>query len=84
MSEQEFLTKALNKTVMSRRSFLKLSAALGGTAVLAGGLSFGLKAVDSAVNEAEENGKWTVTVEPSSEPVTPDNSSNEGTEQPPQ
>ena len=60
MSEQEFLTKALNKTVMSRRSFLKLSAALGGTAVLAGGLSFGLKAVDTAVSEAEGTGKWVV------------------------
>lgn len=39
MSENNFLTKALTETAVSRRSFLKWSAALGGTAALAGGVS---------------------------------------------
>lgn len=46
MNENNFLTKALNDTVMTRRSFLKWSAALGGTAAIAGGLNFGLKTVE--------------------------------------
>ena len=43
MTEKNFLTKALTETAISRRSFLKWSAALGGTAALAGGMNFGLK-----------------------------------------
>lgn len=54
MNENNFLTKALNDTVMSRRSFLKWSAALGGTAALAGGLTFGLKAAEKAAAAGEE------------------------------
>ncbi len=44
MHENSFLSKALTETVLTRRSFLKWSAALGGTAALAGGLNYGLKA----------------------------------------
>lgn len=56
MTEKDFLTKTLTDTVLTRRSFLKWSAALGGTAVLAGGLSYGLKAMDKAAAQTE--GKW--------------------------
>ncbi len=48
MIKKDFLTKTLTDTVISRRSFLKWSAALGGTAALAGGLDFGLKTVEKA------------------------------------
>jgi anaerobic dimethyl sulfoxide reductase subunit A len=48
MTKTSFLTKTLTQTVLTRRSFLKWSAALGGTAALAGGLKFGLKAVEKA------------------------------------
>ena len=47
MSENNFLKKALDDTVLSRRSFLKWSGALGGTAALSGGLNYGFKAVQS-------------------------------------
>ncbi len=59
MSENNFLTKALTDTVLTRRSFLKWSAALGGTAALAGGLSYGLKKVEAiAGQQAGDEGKW--------------------------
>jgi anaerobic dimethyl sulfoxide reductase subunit A len=59
MSEKDFLTKALTDTAVTRRSFLKWSAALGGTAALAGGLKFGLKAVEAASGKAAgDGGKW--------------------------
>ena len=58
MTEKNFLTKTLTDTVLSRRSFLKWSAALGGTAALAGGLNFGLKTVEAAAQTAETDGKW--------------------------
>jgi anaerobic dimethyl sulfoxide reductase subunit A len=48
MSETNFLEKALTKTLLTRRSFIKWSAALGGTAALAGGLQYGLKAATAA------------------------------------
>jgi anaerobic dimethyl sulfoxide reductase subunit A len=56
MSDKDFLTKTLTETALTRRSFLKWSAALGGTAALAGGLSYGLKAMDKAA--AQQEGKW--------------------------
>ena len=56
MSEQSFLSKTLTDTVLTRRSFLKWSAALGGTAALAGGLKYGLNAVEKAATADE--GKW--------------------------
>jgi anaerobic dimethyl sulfoxide reductase subunit A len=58
MSEKNFLTKALTDTVLTRRSFLKWSAALGGTAALAGGLGYGLKSVEAAAEKAASEGKW--------------------------
>ena len=58
MTEKNFLTKALTDTVLSRRSFLKWSAALGGTAALAGGVKYGLKAAEAAAQAAETEGKW--------------------------
>ena len=57
MSESNVLTKALTDKVLTRRSFLKWSAALGGTAALAGGLNYGLKAVEKVVEAADEP-KW--------------------------
>ena len=58
MTEKNFLTKTLNDTVISRRSFLKWSAALGGTAALAGGFNYGLKQVAAAAEAAGSEGKW--------------------------
>ena len=58
MTEKNFLTKTLTETVLTRRSFLKWSAALGGTAVLAGGMEYGLKAVEAAVETAASEGEW--------------------------
>ncbi|MEW6717350.1 MAG: molybdopterin-dependent oxidoreductase [Chloroflexota bacterium] len=55
MSENNILMKTLTDTVLTRRSFLKWSAALGGTAALAGGLNYGLKAAEKA---ATDEGKW--------------------------
>ena len=54
MTENNFLTKALNETLLTRRSFLKWSAALGGTAVLAGGVKTGLKVAETAAKAAGE------------------------------
>ncbi|MBE3117130.1 MAG: molybdopterin-dependent oxidoreductase, partial [Candidatus Atribacteria bacterium] len=58
MTEKNFLTKTLTDTILSRRSFLKWSAALGGTAALAGGLNHGLKAVSAATQSVESEGEW--------------------------
>lgn len=60
MSDNHLLTKALDDTVLTRRSFLKWSAALGGTAALAGGLTYGLRSAEAlAQSEAgADQGKW--------------------------
>ncbi|MCX6078676.1 MAG: molybdopterin-dependent oxidoreductase [Chloroflexi bacterium] len=58
MTEKDFLTKALTDTVLTRRSFMKWSATLGGTAVLAGGVNTGLKVVEAAADKAASEGKW--------------------------
>jgi len=52
LSNNSFLTKTLNDLILTRRSFLKWSAALGGSAALVGGLKFGLEDVGAA-NERE-------------------------------
>lgn len=53
MSENNFLTNALTNTLISRRSFLKWSTALGGAAVVAGsGASSGLTTVQAAPETA--------------------------------
>lgn len=58
MTEESVISRALNQTLLTRRSFLKWSAALGGTAAMAGGFDYGLKAVESAAEELDENGEW--------------------------
>ncbi len=58
MSKKDFLTKTLTETLLSRRSFLKWSAALGGTAVMAGGLNYGLKTASAAADAAAAEGEW--------------------------
>lgn len=58
MSEKNFLTKTLTETALTRRSFLKWSAALGGTAVMAGGVKSGLKVVEAATEAAAGQGEW--------------------------
>jgi len=61
MSENNFLKQALDETVLTRRTFLKWSGALGGTAALAGGLTYGLKAAEAAATAAaEDEGEWIV------------------------
>ena len=54
MTEQNFLTKALTDTVLSRRSFMKWSAILGGTAAVASGMNFGFEKVEKAEAVGEE------------------------------
>ncbi|MFW6098033.1 MAG: twin-arginine translocation signal domain-containing protein, partial [Chloroflexota bacterium] len=61
MSQENFITKALNDTVLSRRTFLKWSGALGGTAALAGGLNYGFKPSTPVADETQasgEEGEW--------------------------
>jgi anaerobic dimethyl sulfoxide reductase subunit A len=58
MSENNFLRKTLDDTVLSRRSFLKWSGALGGTAALAGGLNYGFKAVTALAQDTGSEGEW--------------------------
>lgn len=61
MSKENFITQALNETVLSRRTFLKWSGALGGTAMLAGGFNFGFKKAETLLQEEPlptEGGKW--------------------------
>jgi anaerobic dimethyl sulfoxide reductase subunit A len=53
MTDEKLITKTLADTALSRRSFMKWSAALGGAAALAGGgLKFGLKAAEQAAAES--------------------------------
>ena len=61
MSDQNILTQALTNTLLSRRTFLKWSAALGGTAALAcGGLNGGFQTVAQAASDsaAATAGEW--------------------------
>ena len=62
MIEKNFLTKTLNDTVLTRRSFLKWSAALGGTAALAGGVAVVTLAYDRAADR-ELPGELLVAIE---------------------
>ena len=54
MSKDTFLTDTLNDSLINRRSFLKWSAAVGGTAALASGLNVGLKKIEGAAAASEE------------------------------
>jgi anaerobic dimethyl sulfoxide reductase subunit A len=60
MSDQDISTQGLLGTQISRRSFLKWSAALGGTAAVAGGLNLGLQSVAEAApaQVAPKESKW--------------------------
>lgn len=60
MSDETILGKALDNTVLSRRSFMKWSSVLGGTAALAGGLGIGLTAVQeaAAADASSSAGEW--------------------------
>ncbi len=60
MNDENFLTKSLKDAVLSRRSFLKWSSALGGTAALASGLPLGLDALQhvAAADVATSEGEW--------------------------
>lgn len=58
MTEKDFLSKALNDVVLSRRSFVKWSAALGGTAALVGGVSSGLKVMKAAAATEAPASQW--------------------------
>ncbi len=54
MAKKNLLTETLNETLLNRRSFLKWSSALGGTAALTGGVNVGLKAVDKTAPASED------------------------------
>lgn len=56
MSQQGFLTKALTDVTLKRRSFLKWSSALSGTAVLSKGLAEGLRPAKPVAAATE--GEW--------------------------
>jgi len=58
MSKDRIISQALSKTVLTRRSFLKWSTALGGTAALVGVGKFGLKIIDSTSAQEALQGKW--------------------------
>ncbi len=62
MKDKSFLSKAVTDTVLSRRSFIKWNAALGGTAVLMkGGLSPSARP-DQAAARADEKIVWSACV----------------------
>jgi len=59
MNGNHFLNKTLDNLLLNRRSFLKWSGALGGTAVLAkGGLALGLQTAQGKQNQAETKVVW--------------------------
>ncbi|HMN15674.1 MAG TPA: molybdopterin-dependent oxidoreductase, partial [Bellilinea sp.] len=58
MSDKDYLTKTLTESALSRRSFLKWSAAMGGAVAMAGGVKYGLKAVEGSAVQAQAEGKW--------------------------
>ena len=47
MSNNDLLTQTMMDTILTRRSFLKWSAAVGGAAAAAGTVGFGLKAIEA-------------------------------------
>ncbi|HEX9016144.1 MAG TPA: twin-arginine translocation signal domain-containing protein, partial [Chloroflexota bacterium] len=59
MNDDNFLTTALTENPLSRRSFLKWTAALGGAAAVSGaGLKLGLGAAEGAPDHAPAQGNW--------------------------
>lgn len=59
MSNEGFIQEVLQESSLSRRSFLKLSAVMGGAATAQAGLGYGLKAVAAdGHKKAALNGEW--------------------------
>lgn len=58
MSNDNVLTKTIKETLLSRRSFLKWSSALGGAAVVAGSLGTNLDALEAAAESEASTGEW--------------------------
>jgi len=57
MEKNNYLNKLLSETAITRRSFLKWSAALGGAAAMTGGLQQGFRKA-AALAEGEPKGEW--------------------------
>lgn len=62
MSNKNPISQALTETVLTRRSFLKWSAAVGGSAALVGGLKFSLQAAETAAQAAMAEGEWRTAI----------------------
>ena len=61
MSNNDLVSKTLMDTLLSRRSFMKWSAAIGGTAAVAGGMGLSsLNAVAADAPVQQSGGKWVV------------------------
>ncbi len=58
MSNNDQLAITLKDTLLSRRSFLKWSAAVGGTAIVANSLDLGLKAIEASAQADASAGEW--------------------------
>lgn len=59
MSDSNFLAKTVSDVMLNRRSFLKWSSALSGTAVLSGGLNQVVQGTTAqSVKAAETEGEW--------------------------
>jgi len=58
MNKDGIISQTLEKTMLTRRSFLKWSGVLGGTVALTGGVGLGFKVLDKAVAEEVKEGKW--------------------------
>lgn len=58
MSNDDLLSKTIKETILSRRSFLKWSSALGGAAVVVSGLDSGLNVLETAQATAESTDAW--------------------------
>lgn len=58
MSNDDLLSKTIKETILSRRSFLKWSSALGGAAVVASGVDTRLNVLEAAQATAESTDAW--------------------------
>ncbi len=58
MSKDNSISKAIQDTLLTRRSFLKWSTALGGAAIVAGSLDTGLNAIAAAETSIDTTDTW--------------------------
>ena len=58
MSNDNLLTQAMKETILTRRSFLKWSSVLGGTAAVAGSLGLGFDAFEDVAQAQTKGGQW--------------------------